>query len=142
MGAGIFAAVPVVIGVVIVAARIQSSKDSGRTILTINDGQLVLAKGGGKEIARTNLADLVNVTLDSKEIFKAQRVVRPDGIATTGGSLSVDVARIVLVRSSPHEPITLSETFISKSECLEWFGKIRVFLRKQDWLPEDERESD
>jgi len=36
----------------------------------------------------------------------------------------------------------LTEAYVSQMDATEWFGKIRVFLRKNGWTPRDERESE
>jgi hypothetical protein len=51
----------------------------------------------------------------------------------------VDTARIVLIGASGRE-VRLTEDYLSHMHATEWMGKIRVFLRKHGWLPEDERE--
>ena len=51
----------------------------------------------------------------------------------------VDTARIVLVSASGRQ-VTLTQDYLAHMSATEWLGKIRVFLRKHGWLPEDERE--
>ena len=49
-----------------------------------------------------------------------------------------DTNRIVLERRDG-ETYALTEEFLSHVDSVEWFGKIRLFLRKRNWLPESER---
>ena len=42
-------------------------------------------------------------------------------------------------RPAPAEPIYIPNSRITPIEAQEWYGKIRSFLRKHDWLPKDER---
>jgi hypothetical protein len=57
-----------------------------------------------------------------------------------GGSSQVERARLALERRSPADPIYVPEDHVTPLEAQEWLAKVRTFLRKNDWLPEDERE--
>ena len=106
----------------------------GRTLLVRLDGP----RSDPKRIA---LDDLLNVSLDSKSFSPVQ-----EGSAMIPGTRFIDQksgdeieeSRIVL--SSRGEPdLPLTEARGSYSEAIEWLGKIRTFLRKNGWIPEDER---
>jgi len=88
------------------------------------------------------LDDLVDVALDIKTI---QRVVDGNSpipalrFADTRVGPEVDTARIVLVGRDEQTPLT--EAYLAHMDATEWLGKIRVFLRKHGWLPDDERDA-
>lgn len=73
------------------------------------------------------LDDVLAVTLDVQ--------VKAGG---RGGS-QVERARLALERPAPSEPIYVPEDHVTSLEAQEWLAKVRSFLRKNDWLPEDER---
>ena len=56
--------------------------------------------------------------------------------ATVGPEL--DTARIVVVGARGTR-VPLTTEYIAHMDASEWFGKIRVFLRKSGWVPADER---
>jgi hypothetical protein len=115
---------------------------AGGVLLRVDGGELyVLSSNGKTEKERIALADL-EVVLDTKTIQKV----------TEGGSAipamrfidaqvgpELDTARIVVVgRRGRRLPLT--EDYVPHMDASEWFGKIRVFLRKNGWTPADERE--
>ena len=71
-------------------------------------------------------------------------VSRPaQDIPVSGGGAAealpeVDQKRIMLVGKTGSVPLT--EAYLASVDVTEWFGKIRVFLRKHGWVPESERE--
>jgi len=79
----------------------------------------------------------------SLERRTTQRVIHRreigDAVPTTALSGDIDLARIVLLRDDGEGPLRLSERYASNLECMEHYGKLRVFLRSHGWLPEDER---
>jgi hypothetical protein len=113
-----------------------------------SDKRLYVTKGvlmveprfGGGPGASFRLEDL-DVVLDTKTIRK---VVDGDAMlpvvrftATRVGP-EIDTARIIF--TSGQERVALDDRFVSHTDAVEWFGKIRVFLRKNGWVPFDERE--
>ncbi len=54
----------------------------------------------------------------------------------------LDVSRIAFEVDGRAEPIRLSEAYFSHMDSIEWLGKIRSFLRRQGWVPLDERPQD
>jgi hypothetical protein len=86
------------------------------------------------------LGQLLDVYLDTKTI---QRVQENTGTlpqlrflnATVSGEM--DTARIALELEK--ETFFLTEQRVSHTDANEWFSKIRRFLRKHGWLPDDER---
>lgn len=112
-------------------------------LLHIERGELTVdprARTG--RCSRVRLDDLTDVVLETRTIqplldggsaipalrFSESRV---------GGE--VDKSRIALERGDD-ERILLGDTYLAHLDALEWFGKIRVFLRKHGWVPEDERD--
>lgn len=84
------------------------------------------------------MAKLLDVSLDTRTVNRAGREVRPDGMLASGAAFPVDESRIVLVIAG-RDPVHLTEAYFSQSDSLEWLGKIRMYLRKRGWVPEDER---
>lgn len=120
--------------------RWRQTADMSGIRLRYEHDQLLITFGRSDVPLRVPLRHLRNIQLDSKTIAKVSHEVRPDGvISMSGRPMVVDVSRVVLVLAEPEEPIHLTEDYVSHSECLEWLGKIRLFLRLHGWLPEDER---
>jgi hypothetical protein len=120
--------------------RWRQSADVTGIRLRYEDDQLLITFGRSDVPLRVPLRHLRNVQLDSKTIAKVSREVRPDGVMSMSGRpMVVDVSRVVLVLADPEDPLRLTEDYVSHSECLEWLGKIRLFLRLHGWVPEDER---
>src|SRR5262249_20724692 len=92
---------------------------------------------------RFRLSDLANVSLDIKTI---ERVMDGDSAIPAMRFIDakvgpkVDTGRIVLVGTNGRE-VRLTDDFLPHMHCTEWLGKVRAFLRKHGWLPEDERET-
>jgi hypothetical protein len=118
-------------------------KPAAGLVLRVERGVLSLHPGPTKPaLASVRLEDLVDVVLETKTIQPV----------TDGGSAipamrfidsrvapEVDTARIALVERGASEPIRLGDAYLAHMEATEWFGKVRVFLRKHGWLPEGER---
>jgi hypothetical protein len=86
------------------------------------------------------LTDLLNVSLDTKTVQHVEESPGPVPAlrfinATVGPA--VDTARIELVTADG--PIYLTEHRTSHLDATEWLSAIRRFLRKNGWVPEDER---
>ena len=119
----------------------KRSKSGGVALLRVEDeGLRVLTGNGKKELARFALKDL-DVTLDTKTI---QRVTDGDSAIPAMRFIDakvgpeVDTSRVVLREGRREYPLT--EAYVANMEASEWFGKVRVFLRKHGWVPLDERE--
>jgi hypothetical protein len=110
-------------------------------IFQVSDG--VLYMGGRRRPGRTeiSLQDLCDVSLDTKTIERVQE--NPTGfpelrfINSTIGP-KIDTARIEL--ETRDGSIFLTEHRVSYLDSSEWANKLRRFLRRQGWVPEDERE--
>lgn len=114
-------------------------------VLRVEGGALIVQRGADKWPGiRYPLVDLVDVALDTKTIQRVE-----DGGSAIPGMRFVDsrvgpdldIARIVLV-PRVGEPMALTDERGAHMNATEWLGKIRVFLRKNGWVPMDERASD
>jgi hypothetical protein len=114
---------------------------AGVVVLRVEGGELRILSGNKKKERARFALDDVEVELDTKTIQKVQEggsaipVMRV--LDTTVGP-EIDTARIVVVAKGKR--VLLTEDFVTHMDASEWFGKIRVFLRKSGWLPADERE--
>lgn len=107
--------------------------------LSVSNGTLFIEAHGAPRVTLP-LGDVREVEMDSKAI---QRVTYHQNVGaalpSTNVSGDVDVSRIVFVKEDGAR-VWLTDSYASYSECLERFGKVRVFLRAHGWLPHDERE--
>lgn len=120
-------------------------------VLRIEEGELkVFTRNGVAPVAIIKLRDLADVRLDIKTIQRVQEgdsMVAAVRFTNTTVGPSVDQARIVLVgRKTKKNPdrlkVVLTDEYFAHMDSTEWLGKIRVFLRKHDWLPTDERKKE
>lgn len=104
----------------------------------VDDAGLVV-RFRGEDSLRVALDRVHDIVVDSSEI---QRVTYHqavgDPMPSTKVSGGVSVARLV-ARLDDGTTATLTRTATSYSECMETFGKLRVFLRSHGWKPVDER---
>lgn len=93
----------------------------------------------GEESLRVELDRVHDIVVDSSEI---QRVTYHqavgDPMPSTKLSGGVSVARLA-AKLDDGTSTTLTKTATNYSECMETFGKLRVFLRSHGWKPVDER---
>ena len=111
-------------------------------VFRVERGELTVTVRGRMQplVATLPLKSLRDVTLDTKAITPVMRDTSISAIAVqTKIRGEVDVARIVLVPVVPHEPVPLTDEHLAHMDAIEGAGKIRTFLRKHGWLPEDER---
>src|SRR4051794_10905837 len=121
------ALVPLGLAVVYLLAR--RKKDEGRFVLRVDDGALeVTRERSSGPAVRIALADLLDVTLD-----------RQSHSSGRGGSMTERV-RLALERRAPAVPLFVPEERVTPIEAQEWYGKVRVFLRKHGWVPASEGE--
>ncbi len=122
----------------------RSGPGGGGVLLRVDGDELSVLGAASKELrARLRLADLVDVTLDTKTIRPVMDGNNPiPGLRMMNSQPlpEVDETRIVLVSKSGELPLT--EAYLANVDVTEWFGKIRVFLRKHGWVPESERDED
>lgn len=113
-----------------------------RVTLRVEAGVLRVERGG-EGVGAFKLEELENVTLDVREIQRVEEggsAIPAMRVIDARVAAPVDKARIVLVARG-REPITLSDDHLAHMDATEWMGKIRVFLRRQGWVPLDEREA-
>lgn len=114
------------LGVAVVALVLLKKPDQGRTVLSIMDQEVTIRRERVKDpIARVALTDVLDITIDRE--------------TQQQGQTAKERVRLVLERPAPADPIYIPETRITPIEAQEWYGKVRSFLRKHDWLPKDER---
>jgi hypothetical protein len=108
-------------------------------VLRVERGELWVSTARRSMGSRFPL-DEVDVELDTQTIQKVQEggsaIPAMRFIDATVGP-DLDVARIVVVGRGERLPLT--DDSVPYMEATEWFGKIRVFLRKNGWFPRDER---
>jgi len=113
-----------------------------RATFRVLQGRLHLAGPAFPMPVTANLDELLDVYLDTETIQRVQE--RPGPVpelrfinATVGGEL--DTARVAL--EFQRETFFLTKERVSHLDSSEWSGKIRRFLRKHGWVPEDERKT-
>jgi hypothetical protein len=121
----------------------RTRKRRGGAVLTV-DRDVLAVETRGKRAAndRVLLGDLANVMLDIKTIERVMEggsAIPAVRFIDSKVGPKVDTARIVLVRASGQE-LPLTTDYLPHMHATEWLGKIRTFLRKHGWVPEDERE--
>jgi hypothetical protein len=124
------ALVPLVLAIVVLVVRRKSNE--GRFVLRVDDGAVEVTRERQASSAarvRIPLADLVDVTLE-----------RQTHASGRGGSMTERV-RLALERRAPDAPIFVPDDRVTPIEAQDWYGKVRVFLRKHGWVPESERET-
>jgi hypothetical protein len=110
-----------------------------RLVLSVVAGELV-ARAGSRELARVRLQQLDDVALDTKTIRPVQEgssAVPAVRFIDSKVGPEFDVSRLVLVGEG--RTVRMHETHVAHMTATEWLGKIRVFLRKHGWVPQDER---
>jgi hypothetical protein len=135
IGAGVLAkfASPTVALVPLAAALLYvlvgRKAGKGRFVLrAVDDGGIEVRRERSKDaVARIAIADLLDVTLDRKMQASGRA-----GAAT-------ERVRLALERTAPETPIFMPDEHVTPIEAQEWYGKVRVFLRKHGWVPKGER---
>lgn len=121
------ALVPVAIAIVFVLLRRKSGE--GRSVLRVEEGTLeVTRERRNAPVVRIALADLLDVTLDRET-------------HASGREAATERVHLALERRAPEGPIFLPDERVTPIEAQEWYGKVRVFLRKHGWVPESERDT-
>lgn len=110
-------------------------------LLTVEHGALVVARfRGARPIATLPLDTLRNVSLDIKTIQRVEEggsAIPAMRVLDSRVGVEVDTSRILL--HGEGAPVPLGDVYIAHMDATEWLGKIRVFLRKNGWVPADER---
>jgi hypothetical protein len=110
-------------------------------LFRIDEERLTVTARGAPLLASLPLAQLDDVTLDTKAIVPATQdtSTAAAGVVEMKARGEVDVARIVLVPAAPREPVALTKDHVAHMDAVEGAGKIRTFLRAHGWVPVDER---
>lgn len=118
--------------------------------LRVEQGELKVWRGTTtSEEARFALSDLLDVMLDTKTVSMIQEsgsAIPAMRFIEAKAGPEIDKARIVLV-GEHHGPTSvgktyrLGEDYLPHMDATESLGKIRVFLRKNGWIPQNEREA-
>jgi hypothetical protein len=113
-------------------------------LLRIEGAELLVSSASKKSrVARISLVDLEAVALQTKTIQRIHEggsAIAAMRIIDSKVGPDVDTCRIVLECDSGD--VRLGEKYIAHMDATEWLGKIRVFLRKNGWVPANERESE
>jgi hypothetical protein len=129
----------------------KKAVDAKGAVLRIAEGELkVYTRVGVVPLAVFKLRELSDVRLDIKTIERVQEgdsMVAAVRFTSTRVAPAIDQARIVLVgrktkKSSERPEVKLTDEFYAHMDATEWLGKIRVFLRKNGWVPVDERKKE
>jgi len=116
------------LGLTVVVLFVRRKAGEGRFVLRIDDGHLEVTRERRRGPAvRIELADLLDVTLERK------------AHATGRGGSAAERVRLAFERRAPDGPIFVPDERVTPIEAQEWYGKVRVFLRKHGWVPESER---
>ncbi len=111
-----------------------------RAKLRVEDDVLHLSGPAFLPRRSLQLSELLDVYLDTKTIQRLQRNMGPTpNLRVFDATVSdeMDTARIAL--ELENETLFLTEQRVSHTDANEWFSKIRRFLRKHGWVPDDER---
>jgi hypothetical protein len=111
-----------------------------RAKLRIEGDTLHLSGAAFKVPISVPLRDLLDVYLDTKTIQRVQENPGPIPdlrFLNSTVSAEMDTARIAL--ELERETFFLTEQRVSHTDANEGFSKIRRFLRRHGWVPEDER---
>ncbi len=132
-------------GALVVGLRQRTRKRSG-AVLRVEEGKLsVRSRDRGRELGTLRLREVEDVGLEIKKIQRVQDGDSPiPAVRFIDSRIApeVDTARIVITGREGRERIVLTEAFLAHMDATEWLGKIRVFLRKHGWVPENEREDE
>jgi hypothetical protein len=118
------------LGVGVLVVLVLRRPDEGRFVLRVCGEEVVIfrEKKPGEPVARLALGDLTDITLDKQ--------TTPGGGRAGGAKERV---RLALERRAPQDPVFVPEDHVTPFEGQEWLAKVRVFLRKHGWVPDDER---
>ncbi len=112
------------------------------SLLRIDDGCLRIFSADGRiEKQSFKLHQLAGVELDVKTVERMQEAAGPvPGLRFINATVAppVDTARVVLVGTKGRR-YTMTDVYLAHMDVTESVGKIRVFLRKNGWLPASER---
>lgn len=123
--------------------RKRAAKKLPHARLEIREGRFLVFDRKEHPIVDVPLDGLLEVSLDTKTIQKVQENLSsgmPElRFVDSRVGPGIDNSRIEFVTSSSTTPLT--EFYTSSIDANEWFSKIRRLLRKNGWVPLDERAS-
>ncbi len=145
--AGWLGPVAAVIGAVVTAAMLvfwwRGAHGAQDCVLRVERGELLVrSRKSTKVRALLRLDDLVDVVLESKQVRRLQDGANPIPalrFVESQVAPEVDISRVVLI-ASDGTSIALSEMYLANMDATEWLWRVRVFLRRHGWLPDDERD--
>ena len=106
--------------------------------MSVQATSLTVRVGGGSTL-EAPLSDVLDVRLDSKVVHQSvgQRADGINAAIASGPTMASDASRVELVLSD--RTLILCEEHTSHGLALESLRAIRLFLRRNGWIPEDER---
>jgi hypothetical protein len=114
-----------VLGAGVLYLLISRKPREGRFVLRVDGGVLEVTREKALQPpTRIALGDLLTVTLDKQ--------------TNQAGGRSTERVRIAFERRDA-DAVFVPDTRLTPIEAQEWQARVRVFLRKHGWLPEDER---
>lgn len=123
----------------------EKRRRRSRTLLRVNGGDVsFITQGAASEERSFRLGEVVDVVLDTKTegtIHLAASPIPALQFANARPGPTVDKARVMLVLEDG-APVAVTPTLLAYMDATEQMGKVRVFLRKHGWVPEDERATD
>jgi len=120
----------------VVFLYLRKKPDHGRFVLRVVGSELTVTREKLAEpILTLPLEDILAVNLD-----RTTRAAGGGGRGGGGGGAPTERVRLMLERRAPAEPIYVPDEHVTPLEAQEWLAKVRVFLRKHQWTPLDERE--
>ncbi len=117
---------------------------AGGVLLRVESGELHVLSANGKTLKEHIPLDELDVVLDTKTIQRVQEggsAIPAMRFIDSKVGPELDTARIV-VTGRKGRRMALTDDHVPHMDATEWFGKIRVFLRKNGWVPADEKESE
>lgn len=139
--AAAYTGIGVVVGT-ITAMAWRRRTDAMGISLRVHGERVAVRRGRrGQRLADEPLEHLLDVKIDTATYYSAPANVSASpgfGMNTnTGGS--VDQSRLALVFEARDAPLYLTSDRTSNTEATEWLTTIRRFLRKNGWIPHEER---
>jgi len=133
--APVFALAVLVFALASMAAQVRRARKVPLVRLRV-EGASLWIDGTAAPPTRVPLDTLREVEIEAKEVHREREEVGPT-IPTTVSEYG-GVSRVVFVSDGGARAL-LTPTYAPYSECMERFGKARVFLRAHGWRPVGER---
>ena len=106
------------------------------TLFRIAQGEVQLVNGEGQVTRTIALSAIRDVAIDAATLHLVKRDDDESYIVRTDSEVR---SRIFLELDAPAAPLPLTSVLVTHASCVEDSGRIRAFLRRQGWLPFDER---